>query len=71
MQTTKALAMAKETTSERKTYRREDGALMVEIRPGQFINEELAALIRQSSPDASMQATPATRQRRQRMTKRQ
>ena len=66
--------MAKETTSERNTYRREDGALMVEIRPGQFFNEELAAnlgLIRQSSPDASMQATPATRQRRQRMTKRQ
>ena len=35
--------MAKDTTLERKTYRREDGALMVEIRPGQFINGELAA----------------------------
>jgi hypothetical protein len=40
-----------DTTLERKTYRRDDGALMVELRPGQFINEELAAnlgLIRQN-----------------------
>ena len=34
--------MADDATSKRKTYRREDGALMVEIRPGQFVNGELA-----------------------------
>ena len=35
--------MAKDTASDRKTYRRDDGVLMVEIGPGQFVNEELAA----------------------------
>ena len=64
--------MAKDTTLERKTYRREDGALMVEIRPGQFINGELAAslgLIKPASIDATLQNTPAIRQLR-RTTKR-
>ena len=65
--------MAKDTTLERKTYRREDGALMVEIRPGQFINGELAAklvLIKPASIDGTLQKTPASRQLR-RTTKRQ
>ena len=39
MQTTNSFAMAKEATSARKTYRREDGSLMVEIR---HVNGELA-----------------------------
>jgi hypothetical protein len=71
MRTTKAFAMTKDTTSKRKTYRREDGALMVEIRPGQFINGDLAVslgLIKQTAIDA-LQNTPASRQRRQRTTK--
>jgi hypothetical protein len=72
MRTTKAFAMTKDTTSKRKTYRREDGALMVEIRPGQFINGDLAVslgLIKQTAIDATVQNTPASRQRRQRTTK--
>ena len=73
MQTTNRFAMAKEATSARKTYRREDGSLMVEIRPGQFVNGELAVslgLINPTSIDATPQNTPASRQRRQQATNR-
>jgi hypothetical protein len=35
--------MAKNATTDCRTYQRDDGVLMVEVRPGQFINEEAAA----------------------------
>ena len=43
--------MAKDEQSETRTYRRDDGALMIEVRPGQFISESAAAafgLLKQS-----------------------
>ena len=63
--------MADGTTSERKTYRRDDGALMVEVRPGQFVNEELAAnwgLINASAVPTKGKA-PSSPQRPQRAAK--
>jgi hypothetical protein len=35
--------MAKNATTDCRTYQRDDGVLMVEVRPEQFINEEAAA----------------------------
>ena len=37
--------MAKDEQSETRTYRRDDGALMIEVRPGQFISESAAAAL--------------------------
>ena len=64
--------MAKDITSDRKSYLRDDGVLMVEVRPGQFINEELAGrlgLIKPASSAVTLKDTPASRQRRQRTSK--
>ena len=58
--------MTKDTTPDRKTYRRDDGALMVENWPGQFVNEEArAANLGFIQPkDTPTQDTSARRQRR-------
>ena len=37
--------MAKDEQSVTRTYRRDDGALMIEVRPGQFISESAAGAL--------------------------
>ena len=52
--------MAKEQ-SETRTYHRDDGALMIEVRPGQFISESAAAvlgLLKQSGHDPNRRESP-------------
>jgi hypothetical protein len=38
--------MNKNDQSKRRTYRRDDGVLMVELQPGQFVNERVASLLK-------------------------
>jgi hypothetical protein len=42
--------MTKDAQLKRRTYRRDDGVLMVELRPGQFVNERVASLL-EDEPD--------------------
>jgi len=37
--------MGKGGQSKQKSYRRDDGVLMIEVRPGQFVNERVASLL--------------------------
>ena len=62
--------MAKDATTVGRTYQRDDGALMVEVRPGQFVNEDVAAnlgLKNKASPTSQEKGAP-NRGRRQRGT---
>jgi hypothetical protein len=40
-----SFCVMKNDQSKRRTYRRDDGVLMVEFRPGQFVNERTASLL--------------------------
>ena len=51
--------MAKDEQSETRTYRRDDRALMIEVRPGQFISESARPLLVCSNRADSTQANPA------------
>ena len=47
--------MTRDAKSEDRTYRRDDGALRIEVRPGQFISESAAAalgLLKQAGPNS-------------------
>ena len=55
--------MAKEQ-SEKRTYHRDDGALMIEVRPGQFISENAAAALGLLQQSGLNPAKPASDSRR-------
>ena len=64
--------MANDATMVGRMYRRDDGALMVEVRPGQFINEEVAAnlgLKNKASPTSQEKRAPNCGQRQRRTPK--
>ena len=50
--------MTRDAKSENRTYRRDDGALMIEVRPGQFISESSAAALGLLKPSGLKQAKP-------------
>ena len=55
-----------------RTYRRDDGALMVEVQPGQFVNEEVAAnLVNKASPTSQEKPAPNRGRRQLRTPKEQ
>jgi hypothetical protein len=47
--------MGKGGQSKQKSYRRDDGVLMIEVRPGQFVNERGASLLN-GEPGARMRS---------------
>jgi hypothetical protein len=58
--------MTKNDQTKRRTYRRDDGVLMVELRPGQFVNERVASLLKEERFDGGVvQASDRGRRRRQ------
>jgi hypothetical protein len=44
-------------TNDAKTYRRDDGVLMIEVQPGQFINERAASNFANRKPTTDTRAT--------------
>ena len=56
--------MTKDPHLKRRTYRRDDGVLMVELRPGQFVNEHVAASLLQPERCDSGFIEPPQRGRR-------
>ena len=63
--------MSKDAALLGKMYQRDDGALMVEVRPGQFVNEEVAANLglRNKVPPPSPEALSGNHERRQLRTR--
>lgn len=45
--------MTKNDQHKRRTYRRDDGVLMVELRPGQFVNERVASMLEDEPLDSA------------------
>jgi hypothetical protein len=49
----------------KRTYRRDDGVVMVEVAPGQFVNERVASVLEERggglSRDSSLQASRSRR----------
>jgi hypothetical protein len=35
-----------ESSQSKRSYRRDDGVLMIEVRPGEFVNERVASLLK-------------------------
>ena len=49
--------MDSDPKSETRSYRRDDGVLMIEVRPGQFINESAFGLLKQTVDSKSRPAS--------------
>ena len=59
--------MTKDAQFKRRTYRRDDGVLMVELRPGQFVNERVASLLQDERGDRGFIEPPQRGRRRGQM----
>jgi hypothetical protein len=62
----KGLRMTREAKSENRTYRRDDGAVMIEVRPGQFISENAAAALGLLKQSGLKPVKPANEERARR-----
>jgi hypothetical protein len=60
--------MNKNDQSRRRTYRRDDGVLMVELQPGQFVNERAASLLEDESDNGGFVPRSHRGRRRRQMT---
>ena len=59
--------MTKDAQLKRRTYRRDDGVLMVELQPGQFVNERVASLLQDERGDRGFIELPPRGRRRGQM----